>query len=259
MPRVIAVDWSGARTGAARRIWIAEAVDGHLETLEGGRDREAVIEWLCARRAQVPRAVVGIDFAFSFPAWFLDERGWDDPDRIWAGVAERGEGWLADCPAPFWGRPGTRRGGEPQLRACEEGWSVRGIRPKSVFQIGGAGAVGTGTIRGIPHLARLAEAGWAIWPFQPAGRHAVCEIWPRLLTGPVAKSRPEARRAWLERHADLRGALLRRAAGSEDAFDAAASAVRLSAARDLGRALRAPLPGDPREGAMLVPASLVAD
>ena len=38
---------------------------------------------------------------------------------------------------------------------------------------------------------------------------------------------------------------------------AAASALRLSAARDLARALRTPPPGDPREGAMLVPPSLV--
>ncbi|MEY4226282.1 MAG: hypothetical protein RL190_1039 [Actinomycetota bacterium] len=257
MPRAIAVDWSGAKTGAARRIWIAEAVDGRLETLEGGRDRDAVVDWLCARRLAVPRAVVGIDFSFSYPAWFLDARGWRQPMQIWRGVAEHGEGWLADCPAPFWGRPGTRRGPEPQLRACEEGWSVRGIVPKSVFQIGGAGAVGTGTVRGIPHLPRLAAAGWAIWPYEPAGRHTVCEIWPRLLTGPVAKSRAADRRAWLRRHADLGRRLLDRAASSEDAFDAAASALRLSAARDLARALRTPPPGDPREGAMLVPPSLV--
>ena len=257
MPRAIAVDWSGARTGAARKIWVAEAVDGRLEALEGGRDRDAVVDWLCARRRAVPRAVVGIDFSFSYPAWFLDAHGWRRPEQVWAGVAAHGEGWLADCPPPFWGRPGTRRGPEPQLRACEEGWSVRGIQPKSVFQIGGAGAVGTGTVRGIPHLPRLAAAGWAIWPYEPAGRHTVCEIWPRLLTGPVAKSRAADRRAWLRRHADLGRRQLDLAASSEDAFDAAASALRLSAARDLARALRTPPPGDPREGAMLVPPSLV--
>jgi hypothetical protein len=258
MPRAIAVDWSGAKTGAAGRIWIAEAVDGRLTALEGGRDRDEAVAWLVERRRQVPRAVVGIDFAFSYPAWFLDAHGWGAPGEIWAGVAERGERWLADCPPPFWGRPGRRRGPEPQLRACEEGWSVRGILPKSVFQVGGAGAVGTGTVRGIPHLPVLAEAGWAIWPFEPAGRHAVCEIWPRLLTGPVAKSDPTARRAWLQAQGGLRGRLLERAASTEDAFDAAASALRLSAARDLARALRAPVPGDPREGAMLTPAGALA-
>ncbi|MFM7553315.1 MAG: hypothetical protein ACKO7Q_10845, partial [Actinomycetota bacterium] len=94
-------------------------------------------------------------------------------------------------------------------------------------------------------------------PFQPAGRHAVCEIWPRLLTGPVAKSRRAERRAWLRRHADLTRGQLARAADSEDAFDATASALRRSTARDLGRALRLPPPWDPREGAMLVPPSLV--
>ena len=258
MPRAIAVDWSGARTGAARKIWVAEAVDGRLEALEGGRDRDAVVDWLCARRLAVPRAVVGIDFSFSYPAWFLDARGWRQPMQIWRGVAEHGEGWLADCPAPFWGRPGTRRGPEPQLRACEEGWSVRGIQPKSVFQIGGAGAVGTGTVRGIPHLPRLAAAGWAIWPYEPAGRHTVCEIWPRLFTGPLPKSDPARRAAWL-RGRGLSGRLLERSAASDDAFDAAASALALSGARDLARSLRAACAGDPREGAILAPQSVLGD
>ena len=56
------------------------------------------------------------------------------------------------------------------------------------------------------------------------------EIYPRALTGPVTKSR------WTERHAYLREhfpdqELLERAAGSEDAFDAAVSALVM--ARDL--------------------------
>ncbi|MGI9117319.1 MAG: hypothetical protein ACR2JV_06760 [Gaiellales bacterium] len=258
MPRAIAVDWSGAITGERSRIWIAEAVDGALETLESGRTRAEAIAWVCARRAAVPSCVAGFDFSFSLPAWFLDAHGCRTIDDAWRLVAERGEEWLATCPAPFWGRPGRTRGDEPQLRACEVGWRVRGIVPKSVFQIGGAGAVGTGTLRGIPFLPALREAGWAIWPYDAPTRHVAAEIWTRPLTGPVAKSSAEARRTWLRERTDLRGRLLRAAAGSEDAFDAAACAIALSRARDLRATLRAPLPGDPREGAMLLPPSVLA-
>ena len=257
MPRAIAVDWSGAITGERAKLWIAEAVDGELQTLESGRTRDEVIAWVCERRAAVPSCVAGFDFSFSLPAWFLDQHDCRSIDDVWSIVAEHGEGWLADCPAPFWGRPGRKRGVEPQLRGCEEGWNVRGIVPKSVFQIGGAGAVGTGTLRGIPFLPALRDAGWSIWPYDPPTAHVVAEIWTRLLTGPVAKSSADGRRDWLRANANLRGRLLREAGDSEDAFDAAACALVLSRCDDLDATLRAPLVGDPREGAMLTPASVL--
>lgn len=255
MPQAIAVDWSGAATGERAKIWIAEAIDGELQTLESGRTRTEAIAWVCERRDQVPACVAGFDFSFSLPAWFLDHHGCQTIDEVWALVAAHGERWLAECPDPFWGRPGRRRGDEPQLRGCEAGWNVRGIVPKSVFQIGGAGAVGTGTLRGIPHLPALREAGWSIWPYDAPSEHVVAEIWTRLLTGPVAKSSPDGRRTWLAANTGLRGRLLRDAAASEDAFDAAACAIVLSRSSDLAATLRRPQPGDPREGAMLVPPS----
>jgi hypothetical protein len=250
--RAIAVDWSGATTGERTKIRIAEAVDGVLVALEGGRTRAEAVDWVCTRRAEIDDCVAGFDFSFSLPAWFLDRHACATVEDAWRLVAEQGETWLRDCPPPFWGRPGRGRGDEPQLRACEEGLSVGGIVPKSVFQIGGAGAVGTGTLRGIPFLPRLREAGWSLWPFDPPTAHVAAEIWTRPLTGPVAKSRPDARRAWLRAHAEGPRGLLRAAADSEDAFDAAACAVVLSRA-DLAPALAAAPAGDPREGAMLLP------
>jgi hypothetical protein len=109
---------------------------------------------------------------------------------------------------------------------------VAGIRPKSVFQIGGAGAVGTGSLRGMPSLLRLSDAGFAIWPFDAVTDRTVFELYPRLCTGPVKKSDPVARAGavleWMVRGAlDDRLALL--AASSEDAFDAAVSALVVSA------------------------------
>jgi hypothetical protein len=122
---------------------------------------------------------------------------------------------------------------------------IGGIGPKSVFQIGGPGAVGTGSIRGMPLLAALRAAGACIWPFDLPGWPRVVEIYPRLLSGPVHKSSPSARRELLERRFPSLDAAHRQAAvDSEDAFDAAVSAlVMLEHAADLAAL---PPESDPR-------------
>jgi hypothetical protein len=57
-------------------------------------------------------------------------------------------------------------------------------------------------------------------------RPRAVEIYPRVLTGPVNKSSWRRRREFLfDRFPDQAAPLLERAAGSEDAFDAAASAL----------------------------------
>jgi hypothetical protein len=143
-------------------------------------------------------------------------------------VCERGEDWLSACVTPFWGRPGTRRPDLPAhfRRAELEVPAVGGTRPKSVFQIGGSGAVGTGSVRGMRLLHQLHRAGFSIWPFDPPGCPCVIEIYPRLLTGPVKKSNAAARVRYLdERHPHLQAEHRATAAGSEDAFDAAVSAL----------------------------------
>jgi predicted nuclease with RNAse H fold len=80
-------------------------------------------------------------------------------------------------------------------------------------------------------LLRLAERGFGVWPFFD-GWPRVIEIYPRALTGPVRKS------SWADRHEFLfrrfpaePAELLERAAGSEDAFDAAVSALVMGAHR----------------------------
>jgi hypothetical protein len=72
-----------------------------------------------------------------------------------------------------------------------------------------------------------------MWPFDDVTPPAVIEIYPRVLTGPVKKNR------WLERHAFLCTrfsvqplTMLERAAGSEDAFDAAVSALVMAEHQD---------------------------
>ncbi len=159
---------------------------------------------------------------------------------LWAAAEARGDEWLADGAPPFWGRPGTRRPDLPHhFRATELAvGAVGGIRPKSTFQVAGAGSVGTGSIRGFPVLARLRAAGFAVWPFDDAVPPVVVEIWPRLLTGAVVKRDPVARANHLAAHfPSLSDGLRVRAIGSEDAFDAAASALVMARHRDAFRSL----------------------
>ena len=52
--RVIAIDWSGAVTGAAKKIWLAEALDGQIVRLESGRTRDQITEHLIALKAESP-------------------------------------------------------------------------------------------------------------------------------------------------------------------------------------------------------------
>ncbi|MDE2877893.1 DUF429 domain-containing protein [Candidatus Palauibacter soopunensis] len=236
MNRAIAVDWSGAKSGASSKIWLAEVRDGRLARLESGRDRGELIRHLIDDAAVDSDVVVGLDFGFSFPRWFAEQLGAGSIEMLWEFVAARGEEWLSNCPHPFWGRPGK---GKPKLRQhfrrTERHVSgVMGSNPKSVFQIGGGGAVGTGSIRGMPHLAKLRAAGFSIWPFHEAQMPLVIEIYPRLLTGPVNKSDFDAREAYLNQgFPEMEGSLACKAMSSEDAFDAAVSAVAMS--RHLGK------------------------
>lgn len=228
--RVIAVDWSGAVAGGHDTIWLAEVVDGVLTSLENGRSRDQLTERLIELAAADPNFVVGLDFAFGLPRWFSERRGIDGIDDLWQLVAREGESWLRECEPPFWGRPGRKKPSLPAdyRQTDSELAELRFGQPKSVFQIGGAGAVGTGSLRGMPQLLRLRSAGFSIWPFDVPGRPLVVEIYPRALTGVVVKSDASARERYVdEKFPGLRGELRRRAVSTEDAFDAAVSALMM--------------------------------
>lgn len=257
-PRVVAVDWSGAKKGATGKIWLAEVAEGRLQRLESGRGRSELVEHLIEAAQDDPRLVVGLDFAFSFPEWFLDEHGAASAPEVWDVVARSGEDWLDECPPPFWGRPGCPKPDLPShfRRTEREAQAVAGAQPKSVFQVGGAGAVGTGSLRGMPHLDRLTDAGFSVWPFHEPGWPRVVEIYPRLLTGAVVKSDPRARAAYLEGgFPEIPPRFRSVAAASEDALDAAVSAVVM--ARHLDEIEALGRPDDPvvrKEGAIWTPA-----
>jgi predicted nuclease with RNAse H fold len=233
--RIVAVDWSGDATpaGQRERIWTAVVENDELVSLTNGRTREETVAHVLDLAVEEMATVVGFDFAFSLPAWYLRERGLATVGELWELAAQDGERWLRECQEPFWGRPGTRRPQVPDhfRRTDRAGEPVSGIRPKSGFQIGGAGAVGTGSIRGMPYLGQLRRAGFRIWPFEPPGWPLVVEIYPRALTGPVVKSSEADRRRYLSSLA-LPPAVASLAEASEDAFDAAVSALVMRKCRD---------------------------
>lgn len=253
----IAVDWSGARTGEAMRIWIARAMDGVLTDLYAPGSRRAVHEALLERLHLASPVLAGLDFAFSVPAWYAASRGWTQVTDVWAAARDEGECWLRDCVPPFWGRPGRKRPHDLErgLRATERD-VVPGERPKSVFQVGGAGSVGTGSIRGMPMLLELRAAGWAVWPFDHLATHTIVEIYPRRFTGVVVKRSADARARWLDQQMPtLAPEFQQMMCASEDAFDAGVSALRMTRL-DIGTALRST--SDPvtrLEGAICGPAA----
>ena len=291
LDRIVAIDWSGdaSAAGQRRKIWAAVwtaakhgrvpaagPFGGHV-TLESGRTREEVAEWLIVLARETPRMVVGFDFCFGFPKWFArGELGCADGPAFWELVErEHSARWLVHGGADrrFWGRPHKRPAEfsgarlHRMLRATdidhklaaliaepERAARVRGIAPKSVFQIGGAGAVGTASLRGMPVVRRLHEAGFAVWPFDrpalKAGRPLVVEMYTRLNTGPVRKSNAAARAEYLRRraresaeYAALERAVLAKARASEDAFDALVSVMAMTQHRATFATL--PVPRDP--------------
>jgi hypothetical protein len=269
LERVVAVDWSGRvdAAGQRRHIWAGVWTRGKV-TLEAGRTRGELMDWLIEMARETPRMVVSLDCCFSFPAWFLAEHGCATVFEFWRKVAAgQGERWLdRECDevardVRFWGAPHKRPeqfcgdnlhrmlrftdvdnkitpklAGEDPERAA----SVRGITPKSPFQIGGSGSVGTGSLRAMPFLLRLSEAGFRVWPFESsrAGnikpQPLLVEMYTRLLTGAVKKSNAEARKVYLaaKKYKGLGRGVMTKALGSEDAFDALVCCMEMARFRD---------------------------
>jgi hypothetical protein len=272
--RLIAIDWSGRIdvAGQRRHIWAGiwtRSESGIKVQLEAGRTRDEITEWLIELAREMPRLVVSIDCCFSFPAWFLEEHGCANMFAFWqkanSGLAEQ---WLArECDEiardeRFWGKPHKR-----PAQFCGEGYrrmfrfadydnkiaqgleggdadraaKMRGITPKSPFQIGGSGSVGTGSLRAMTMLERLHDAGFRVWPLEGAAIDAkqpkplLVEMYTRLMTGAVAKSNAEARSKYLAAKCKsdpvfkpVGRAVIAKAKSSEDAFDALVSVMEMA-------------------------------
>ena len=196
---VVAVDWSGRRTGET-----PPPLDGRSRRRRAPAPRGRAHPRAAGRRARRPRRPRRPGrrrlrlLLLAPPLVPRRARATADAADLWAAAAVDGERWLRECPPPFWGSTGRPRPGRPGAASAgprRRIAAVGGIRPKSTFQIGGAGSVGTGSVRGFPALARLRAGGFTIWPFDVAATPPVAvEIYPRALTGPVVKRDLAARR-----------------------------------------------------------------
>jgi hypothetical protein len=227
-PVFIAIDWSGAKDAASQRkhIWTAKLC-GNSVSLEAGRTRDEVTAWLIEQKQQHPQLLIGLDFAFSFPLWYVEQHGPAIHD-LWTYIEDNAERLILCKETPFWGRaahPKPRRlSREESLRQTDLETMVNGQYSKSAFQVNYPGAVGTGTLRGIRHLFALQQAGFAIWPFQDLAAQSIVEIYPRLFTQ-IPVSRLEERKKFLkeDRFVWLPKEAIHDATRSPDAFDALVS------------------------------------
>ena len=261
--RCIAVDWSGAEQdkGQLAGIWVAEAEAGTLVRLRNGLTRDEAINML-KREIKLGEAVaIGLDFAFSFPQWYLERSLAVSARALWKLTGCEGERWLRCDTWPFWGRKGSEYQKCPKnlkyaLQFRQTEMNLKGKTPKSVFKLVGEGQVGTGTIRGLPKLVCLQDAGAPIWPFdtpQPS-IPTVIEIYPRLFYKGVENNwsvaSRDARKRYLENNynhleRNWRDMMI----GDPNAFDAGVSALYMNrCAAGLLRLQQAARPPESLEG-----------
>lgn len=231
--QIVVVDWSASSRPAVGRdsIWVAVRDADGLDVTNPPTRHEAEAHLggvLTRRRAR--RSFLGVDFSLGFPAgtaaalrstgvpwrttWgLLAELVVDEPSNrnnrfdVAAELNRR----ITGRPSPFWGVPPSstspmlgptkprERGPLPEWRAAERRLRQHGLRPFSVWQLLGAGAVGGQTLLGIPVLERLrsrASGRVRIWPFEAGGDPSgpgddaivVAEVWPTLFGDPPSAS-----------------------------------------------------------------------
>lgn len=225
---VLMVDWSGGNdrgpTPKKDSIFAGVARNGTADEPVYLRNRQVAETWIAefldAERQAGRKVLAGFDFAFGYPQGFGKVlTGSDDPFAIWDWFAEHVEdspkannrfdvagkiNALFPGAGPFWGnglrrdikrlprKGNSRRGhGMPEKRAAEE--AAKGAF--AVWQLSGAGAVGSQTIMGLPVLSRLRKKfGASVWPFEPLTSDvALVEVWPSLINKVVAVTQPDER------------------------------------------------------------------
>lgn len=218
--RVIVVDWSGRATRSPARdskdaIWIGMCEAGG-EVQSYCRSRAEAEALLAARLAEGGKQLVGFDFPMGYPKGFarrltgqdsaralhdwLTKRITDAPDNAnnRFDVAEAINVQLGSQ-GPFWGCPKAQARRNlsslktvdyPALGLAEKRQvEVENPPAKPVWQLLGAGSVGSQALLGIPVVHRLARAtGATIWPFEPPGPLTLAEVYPSLLAQAVVAS-----------------------------------------------------------------------
>ena len=217
---VVMVDWSGGNghgpTPRKDAIWACVARGGEAEAPVYLRNRQVAEDWLsgllASERADGRRVLAGFDFPFGYPdgvakmvtgqadpfaMWhWLEDRIEDSPKRNnrWQVAAQVNQ--LFPGVGPFWGNgtktdvpdlPRKGRARTPGLVAEYRRVERAAKGTFSVWQLSGAGAVGSQVLMGLPVLARLRRRfGARVWPFELCdGAIVFAEIWPSIINAAV--------------------------------------------------------------------------
>ena len=250
--RIVIVDWSASATpkSGADSIWICvlDAPSGNT-AVQNLPTRAAAFEHLLGAVHTPGRVLLGADFAFGYPAGFAERLGligepwlavWNHlHDALTDDDRNRNNRWEVASDLNhrlglphFWGAPPRATGTHltatrppwtdehlPRFRAAERHLMDLGQRPFSVWQLLGAGSVGSQTLTGIPALQRLRlhpslRERVRVWPFEtglhlPTGDEIVmAEVWPSAIPfdhidHPVKDARQVIALArWFAAHAD---------------------------------------------------------
>lgn len=220
---ITVIDWSGGNdrgaTPKADAIWAAVSRAGHADAPLYLRNRKIAEDWLCTlieeESAAGRRLFLGFDFPFGFPSGFAKGLiGHTDPLAVWDWLEER----LEDTPktnnrfdlageinglfpgvGPFWFNgvkrdiPGLPHKGRDRHDFGLAEHRLADARAKgafSVWQLGGAGAVGSQALTGLAVLSRLRKTfsdKISAWPFEALNRAvALVEVWPSLISKAIA-------------------------------------------------------------------------
>ena len=134
-------------------------------------------------------------------------------------VAESLNGKMGNEPFPFWGnvreeqRQFLKRRGRREFRSSDISSDIEEFRlcekackrltqtdPKSVWQLAGAGSVGSQTLTGIPRISQIQQAfscQCGIWPFETGLRHAleprvlITEVYPSVVRPHKINGKPK--------------------------------------------------------------------
>lgn len=226
LDEVVAVDWSASSVpkAGADSIWIASTTG----QIVNPRTRAAAADILRRRIAGTivagRRLLILCDFAFGGPRGLARRvTGRASGLALWAWLHARHEddarnrtnyrhlaaemNALFDGEGPFWGNgqkaaiPGLPRR-KPALppglqahRLAETVGHERGLAPKPIWQLAGAGAVGAQSLTGmatLEHLRREFAGHLAVWPFQEIGQAPVVVAETYLSLLPVETARRSA-------------------------------------------------------------------
>ena len=227
---VLIVDWSASSRPSPQpapdSIWIGRTDANGTEARHFPTRRQAeawLLHSLHVALAGHRRLLVGFDFAFGYPSGFARTlTGKDTAQSVWSyldhhiqdGNDNQNNRFAVAAamnahfptPGPFWGGSGDTAIPPRKPPSCAELAEHRQAETKgakSVWQLTGAGAVGSQSLMGQPMLHRLCAAtGAKVWPFDPvAGPLIFAEVYPSLLRPAV---QAETARGWITDAAQVR-------------------------------------------------------